>query len=385
MPLAPRIALNATPVLSPLTGIGTYVVELGAALARSGADLYSFYGHNWRHEAPTAPPPGKANAIASNLRAWARDWLPLKRTLRDAQRRIAFGAGLRRHRVALYHEPNYVPLCYDVPVVVTIHDLSWLRHPETHPADRVRWLARGVHRAVERARAIVVDSAFVAQEVTSTFGVAPGRVHVAHLGVSPRFHRRDAAETAARLRTYALEHGRYLLSVGTLEPRKNIGHVLAAYALLPSTVRERYPLVIAGAPGWKAGALENDLHALNRRAEIRFLGYVPPDDLPFLYAGAAAFVYPSLYEGFGLPPLEAMASGVPVLVANRSALPEVVGDAGVFIDPVDPPGTAAALRSILEDPQRRAQLGERGAARAGAFTWQRCAQATLLAYADALQ
>jgi alpha-1,3-rhamnosyl/mannosyltransferase len=144
-------------------------------------------------------------------------------------------------------------------------------------------------------------------------------------------------------------------------------------------------LVIAGAPGWKAGALERDLQALHRSGGVRFLGYTPPEDLPLLYAGAAAFVYPSLYEGFGLPPLEAMASGVPVLVSGRSALPEVVSDAGIIIDPDDAQGTASALQSLLQDPAQRAVLAARGRTRASTFTWERCARATMLAYQQALQ
>jgi len=382
-PLAPRIAINATPVLSPLTGIGTYVRELGHALESAGADLYAFYGASWRHEAPRSAvaPPGTGSGV---IRQWLRQVVPFRRQLRQAQQRIVFGAGVRRYGIALYHEPNYVPVRLDVPLVVTIHDLSWMRHPDTHPADRVRWLERGVPRALAQARAVLVDSAFVRDEVATAFGTDPGRMHVAHLGVGDRFHRRGPGETRATMERHALEHGSYVLSLATLEPRKNVDHTLAAHALLPGELKRRFPLVVAGAAGWKAQALERHIREQSRQGQLRYLGFVAPHELPDLYAAASAFVYPSLYEGFGLPPLEAMACGVPTLVAARGAMPEVVGDAAVLIDPLDPKRTCEELRALLEDPSRRTDLAARGEARAARFTWARCAEATMRAYARAL-
>ncbi len=383
--MALRVGINATPVLAPLTGIGNYVVRLGAALAALGdADLHSFYGWRWRHEAPAAP---DSNAVAARvdaatprLRDRVRPLVPWLREMRQAQQRLGFARGLRRHAIGIYHEPNYVPICYDVPVVVTIHDLSWLRYPETHPRDRIRWLERGMPRAVEHAAAIIVDSEFVRQEVVTSLGVDPGRVHAVHLGVAPEFHPRGAALTRAVLERLDLVHGEYLLSVGTIEPRKNVSHVLAAYARLPEKLRERHPLVIAGARGWRATDLERDLHSLALRGRIRFLGHVPDADLPALYAGAAAFVFASRYEGFGLPPLEAMACGIPVLVSNRASLPEIAGGAAGMLDPEQPGETARAIEALLVDPVARAALARRGVARASVFTWETCARATLDVY-----
>ena len=291
---------------------------------------------------------------------------------------------MRRLSIEVYHEPNYVPLRYDVPVVVTVHDLSWLRFPDTHPADRVRWLDRGLPRALERAAAILVDSEFIRREVLATFPIAAARVHTAHLGVSEDFRPRNAAQTSATLGPLHLSHGRYVLTVGTIEPRKNVGHVLAAYARLPAGLREQYPLVIAGAKGWRAADLESELRTLADRGQIRFLGHVARGQLPHLMAGATAFVFPSLYEGFGLPPLEAMASGVLVLVSDRAAMPEVIGDAGVVIDPEQPEDTATKIVAMLGDSAARANLAHRGEIRARRFTWESCAEATVHAYHRAL-
>ena len=379
--MALRVGINATPLLAPLTGIGTYIVRLGAALAASGAvDLYAFYGHRWRHEAPTVPGGSSRGTSAPRLRDIIKPLVPFRRELRHAQQQLSFARGVRRHAIDVYHEPNYVPIRYDVPVVVTLHDLSWLRYPETHPRDRVRWLERGMPRVVERAAAIIVDSEFVRQEVLGSLGAAPARVRAIHLGVSQEFRPRGEPETRGVLQALDLAHGGYVFSVGTIEPRKNVGHVLAAYARLPEDLRARYPLVIAGAQGWRAADLERELHSLAAGGRIRFLGDVSDADLPVLYSGAAAFVFASKYEGFGLPPLEAMASGVPALVSDRASLPEVVGEAAWPIDPERPEDTARRLEAVLEDSDARSLLARRGIERAAGFTWEACARATLDVY-----
>src|ERR1700736_3561680 len=147
--MAIRVAFNATPLLSPLTGIGNYIVELGAALAATGdVDAYSFYRYRWRHESPQRP--ADSGGSLSPLVERIKPWLPLKGLLRHAVREFGFARGLRKHAIEVYHEQNYIPLGYGAPVVITIHDLSWIRYPETHPVDRVRWLERGLPRAIER-------------------------------------------------------------------------------------------------------------------------------------------------------------------------------------------------------------------------------------------
>ncbi len=374
-----RVAFNATPLLSPLTGIGNYIVELGRALEAEGSvDAYSFYPYVWRHERPQ--PPHNGGGVQSRLLQRLKPWMPFRGAVRHAIRRIGFSRGLSTYRVQLYHEQNYIPLAYDVPVVVTVHDLSWIRYPDTHPIDRVRWLERGLPAALERARAIVVDSDFVRTEVISTFRVPAERVRTVYLGVSGEFRPRSPADAAATLQRLGLEHGGYVLTVGTIEPRKNLSHVLEAFSQLPVPLRDRYPLVIAGARGWQDRGILTRLRRLADRGQIRFLGHIAGSDLPDVYAGAAVFVFASLYEGFGLPPLEAMASGVPVIVSDRASLPEVVGDAGYTVDAEHPDDLASCIAGLLDDSRARARLSQRGIERAARFSWNACAAATLDVY-----
>ena len=384
--MALRVGLNAAALASPRTGIGNYIAHLQTALAASGeVDLHAFLGGRWHEGVADAPAQVFRATAAHRLRILAKPLLPLLRRLRHLRRQRDFARGAARHAIEVYHEPNYVPFEVDVPTVITVHDLSWLRHPDTHPTDRVRWLMRAMPGAVERASAIIVDSDFTRGEMQAAFPRSGHHLHTVHLGVDGSFHPREANETAIALARLGLSHGEYVLTLGTLEPRKNVEHVLDAYARLPARLRDRYALAVAGAPGWRAHRLTRQLRALAAGGRVRFLAAVAHDDLPSLYAGAAAFVFPSFYEGFGLPPLEAMASGTPVLVSQRAALPEVVGDAAVMLDPEQAQMTAQRIEALLEDPASAAALRERGLRRAAQFTWSSCAQKTVAVYRAALQ
>jgi alpha-1,3-rhamnosyl/mannosyltransferase len=263
---------------------------------------------------------------------------------------------------------------------VTIHDISWIRYPETHRLDRVREMNRVMPGVVKRAAHIVVDSEFVRQEVMSYYGVPGERVTTVLLGVSPQFKQLSANRCAPTLRQYDLQPGQYLLAVGTLEPRKNLSTVIAAYAQLPDALRRRYPLVIVGMNGWGMDKFSDSLRHMVAKREVRMLGYVAQQDLPALYSGSRLFVYPSLYEGFGLPPLEAMACGVPVIASCRASLPEVVGNAGLLVEPLDDGAITQHMRSLIEDDALYSALRAAGPQQAKAFTWRRFALEMMAVY-----
>ena len=273
----------------------------------------------------------------------------------------------------IYHEPNFIALPFEGATVVTAHDFSFVRHPETHPAERVRYMSAHILDSLERADRIVLVSDFVKAELRALFGSsAVDKSRVIPNGVSERFRPRCAQEVHPVLYRYGLSFRGFLLSVGTLEPRKNLIHLIQAYAQLPAAVKVKYPLVLAGPKGWHLPALEQQLHKL-RHEPIRWLGYLEPAELEALYASARAFAYLSIYEGFGLPVLESMASGTPVLVSQAGALTELVADTGLITSPYDLDATRGALETRLLDETLWEHHRSNGLMRAQQLRWTRAA------------
>jgi alpha-1,3-rhamnosyl/mannosyltransferase len=268
----------------------------------------------------------------------------------------------------------------DAPTVITAHDLSWIRYPEMHPAQRVAIMNRYFEKALYQASAVITDAEFVKQEIVDVFGIAPEKITAIPLGVESMFRPLSSDETRAVLSSHGLEHGRYFLTVGTLEPRKNLSLAIRAYSALPESIRKLYPLVVIGMKGWHSAEIERLISPLAQAGYLRQLGYVPREDLAVLMAGATALIYPSIYEGFGLPPLEAMACGTPVICSNVSTLPEVVGDAGILIDPSDEVGLRERMYALTEDKKLWADLSSRARERSLRFTWKNCAQRTIDVY-----
>jgi glycosyltransferase involved in cell wall biosynthesis len=237
--------------------------------------------------------------------------------------------------------------------------------------------------AVRRADHLLAISEHTRRDLIDLLGAPPAGVTVTHCGVDPTFRPLDAAQVAAWRARYGLPE-RFILYVGTLEPRKNVPRLLDAYARL----RRRGPvppLVLVGGRGWRHAAIDARLAALGLGDAVRFLGYVPAAELPLCYNAAGVFVYPSLYEGFGLPPLEALACGTPVVTSNAASLPEAVGDAAVLVDPRDPAALADALAAALADEPLRQRLRAAGLAQARRFSWRRMAEQTLAVYHDVQQ
>ncbi len=261
-----------------------------------------------------------------------------------------------------------------------MHDLSVLRFPETHPLERVKVFEREFEHSLARAMHIITDTETVRQEVIEQYGLSPSQVTAVLLGVSASKRPMAAVDLAPTLQRWGLRSGGYGLSVSALEPRKKIAELLAAWRRLPRALRERYPLVLAGVPGWRNEALQDAIKDGIAEGWLKHLGFVEEALLPSLYAGAALFVYPSSYEGFGLPPLEAMACGVPTMVSNRSCLPEVCDGAAVLIDPDDPDGFVQAIEQGLTDETWRTEAIRRGLARAAGLSWDRCVKGTVDVY-----
>jgi glycosyltransferase involved in cell wall biosynthesis len=380
-----KILVNATLLLAPLTGIGQYIRSLFTAMEKiETADLHLFYG--LRCEQGMRPPSAATTQVATRTYSLLQRVIPRPRTLKRVAEKALFAYHTRPlSGRALYHEPNYISLPYNGPKVITVCDLSCFDHPETHPKERVELMQRDMPAAMEKADHIIVISEATGAALQHWFNVDKSRITNTYLAADPRFQPQPAETLAPAMASLGLTAGAYVLCVGTLEPRKNLTTLFLAYAGLPAALRQRFPLVVAGMSGWNTEALMKSADDLIRRGELRLLGYVADAVIPSLYAGAAAFCYPSRYEGFGLPALEAMASGVPVITSNRTSLPEVVGDAGLMVDPDDVDGLRERLQQLLEDRAFAEALGQRGLARSQLFSWERCAQETFAVYEKVLR
>ena len=374
-----RIGINAIALLSSLTGVGQYTRCLINELVRhEDLELHFFYARSWSRKLRNAPLRG--------IDAWKRvvkKYVPRPYLVSRAAQQVIFSAGARLRGLDLYHDPNFLAYRFAGPTIITVHDLSWIRYPETHPPERVAALNDLFPKSLVKAHHIITDAAYVRDELISTFGVYAGRITSIPLGARAAFHVRDRDACAASLKKHNLGWRQYVLSVGTLEPRKNLQLVLRAFASLPPDVQERFPLVIVGMRGWLTSGLESIIEPLAGRGRVRALGFVDDTELAHLYSGARMHVYPSLYEGFGLPPLEAMTSGTPVIVSNASSLPEVVGNAGFTVDSADVDGLKESMLQLIEDEALWNEFRRRSLERAAMFSWERCATETLAVYRNA--
>ena len=287
-------------------------------------------------------------------------------------------------RIDVYHAPLLAPPKYFYGgKVMTIHDVIHERFSNMYTGDPITtYFLRYRRRALTWTDVVLCDSQATASDAAKLLGARPEQLRVVYLGVDDRFQHVSAAQVVDVRQRYSLP-ANYILSVASLDVRKNLSTLLQAYARLRADGFHDLGLVLVGKPGTRVEKLYQEIDRLDVRQHVRLTGHVPDADLPAIYAGAAAFAYPSLYEGFGLPPLEAMAAGVPVVVSNVSALPEVAGEAALYVSPHDVDGLAYQLRQILCDQCLRAELQRRGREHAQRFDWRRTAEQTLQAYIEA--
>lgn len=363
-----KLILAVDAITPPLTGIGRYAWELASHYQRPQQGLNSvrfFLAGHW----VTDP---AALLLPSPVLAAKRK----RRFLRApaSWRRWRMQCKMRDH---VFHSPNYFLPPSVESGIVTVHDLSVFKYPETHPLERIRHFERGFTSTLSRAVHLITDSEAIRREIVDHYGWSADKVTAIHLGVSPEFRPRGPTELADVLGEKGLVVGRYALCVSTLEPRKRIGHLLAAYRALPIGLRNRYPLVLAGSRGWLSDGLLAQIEEGERQGWLRYVGFVPESFLPALYAGARAFLFPSVYEGFGLPVLEALASGIPTLTSNCSSLPEVADGAAWLVEPDAHEALRDGIEHVLCDETWRANAVRRGLHVAAQYTWAACASRTL--------
>jgi alpha-1,3-rhamnosyl/mannosyltransferase len=375
-----RVVVNGLAALKPKTGVGHHVAELAAALARDfpadgftlyPGDLLSGVGRRVNRAPQGSGTPGR--------RGWRAKFFGAAKSAGKAATAWHFAAFTRASRFDLYHEPNFVPFPSRLPTVLTVHDLSVLKYPQWHPADRVRMHEKHFRRGLGRADHVIVVSEAVRSEVVGELWFPPDKVTAVPNGVGPAFRPLPAEAVEPVRRRYGLPD-RFFLCVGTIEPRKNLGTAMRAFADLPAKARSECPLVLAGPWGWRSDADREFFDTAAAPAGARHLGYVPDADLPALYNAALGLVYPSHYEGFGLPPLEMLACGGAVLASTAAAVREVCGRHAASIDPDDVAGWRDALHRLATDSDYRSVLAAGGVEHAARFTWSRAAAETMAVY-----
>lgn len=370
-----KIGLNAH-LLSPTAGYRT-------------AGVHGYIYNLLTHLSGAAPPGWQLEAMVGAAIPYQFPALSLRRARFDTEpplRRILWEQAFQPFQLGrydLYHALAFVsPLLLTVPSVVTLYDLSFIHYPQVLTPARRMYLRLLTAASCRRARRVIGISHSTARDIAATFGIAPDRIDVAACGYdTARYRPLPPADIAAFRQARDLPE-RFWLFVGTLEPRKNLTTLLDAYAALPP--HERLPLVLGGGKGWLYEDIFARVEQHRLAGQVRFTGFLPAEDLPLWYNSAEAFVYPSIFEGFGLPVLEAMACGTPVIVSDASSLPEVAGAAGMCVPPLDVPAWTQALRRAAQDADWRDHARQQGLVEAQRFTWQEAAAATVMSYRHAL-
>jgi glycosyltransferase involved in cell wall biosynthesis len=373
-----RVAIDVTAALNQRAGIGRFVRELVRGLVRIDTEtdyclLHAKPDHGGPLDLPSAP-----NVSTRQL--------PLRQRWLDIlwhRARLPAPADLLAGGADVFHAPNFVlPALACARGVVTVHDLAFRFHPECAVPSLRAYLESAVPRAVRRANLVLADSENTRQDIIALMNAPPNRVVVVPGAVDERFHRRpDEQEIHALRQRLGLEPGTpFILTVGTLEPRKNLVTLVDALAIAKARRDLPHKLVVVGGHGWLAGPILEHITASPIRGDVIFPGFVDDADLPTLYAAADIFAFPSLYEGFGLPVLEAMAIGTPVIASNTSSIPEVASDAAVLIAPRDTEAWASELARLAGDANTRADLIQRGRQQSRAYSWDDSARVLLDCY-----
>ncbi len=367
------VCIDVSPTAQKHAGLGRYAGEIARALAENGdTELSLFYNRQGDAQLPdylsnipcktvnVGNKPWRMGVLASQLVRWPMD--------------STFGAA------DIFHATNHLLAHFkQARTVYTLHDLIFLRYPEYHLPYNRWYLTYTMPRYLRAADVIITPSKHSKQDAIEFYGLPESKIKVIYEAPAPYFKPAVDRTSLDRVRQkYSLPE-KFILHVATIEPRKNLTRLLEAF----KSILDDWPdfkLVLIGKKGWLYDSFFQHLRALGLQEQVIFPGFVAEADLPACYQLAKVFVYPSLYEGFGLPPLEAMACGIPVISSNSSSLPEVVGDAGLLFEPTDTAALVAALKRVLSDPQLRADLQNRALARAQKFSWTKAVDELMAVY-----
>lgn len=355
----PRIGIDVSSFSRPVTGISRYIIEVVRGFTNYPVELF-LYGVK-KSESPLWR--------QLNANAHIRTSLEKRRYLNFCFLQVAIPIWANKDKLDLFFAPAHrLPfwLSNDIKKVLTVHDLVWIRHPET--MRRLSWFFERILQplAIRRAHSILTDAMSTSTDLKHYFRGIDSKINVAPLGISRLSSIGEC--TDSRRDKFDIP---YCLFVGTIEPRKNILRLLQAYELLEGSVRQKCQLVIVGKKGWRMRNLSHSVKDMMLDRDVKLIGYVTDQELDKLYKNASFFVYPSIYEGFGLPLVEAMSYGLPILTSNSSAMPEVVGEAGILVDPLNAESIADGLRLLITDDRTRLDLAKKSIERAALFSWKK--------------
>lgn len=376
-----RLIINTASLLDEESGIGVYTRQIASACCAEGIEPTFFYGYPSKRL--VKPSTGGSGSWLGSLKSLVgKNSIGRKICLKAIRAVNLVADSLFPREWDCYFEPNFVfvPAIRAKHKVVTAHDFSCFRYPQWHPAARVRYMEKFFWKSLEQADCILTGSESIRQEGINMFGIPAERIIAIPDGVDhSHFYPRPVEAQLDIRKRYRLPE-EYILYVGALEPRKNLVNLIEAHAALPYQIRKRYPLVLIGSQGWNN---EEIMRCIRLNAKhCHFVGYVPRCDLPAFYSSSTFFAYPSWYEGFGLPALEAMACGKTVLTSTDPALMEIGADAVMHAEPSSPEDIASRMRELLEDPERRHALEQKALVNAARYSWTQSAQKHLQIFKD---
>lgn len=373
-----KILYNAQQLVPPLSGIGRYASILGQRVIEQEdvKDVKFFSPLSIHHQYPDFTNTQPSYSLISKI---IRSNFLLHHSA-DFVLRQQVKLRLKSYTDFIYHETNYNLAPFKGKKITTIHDLSFIHYREFHPIDRLRFFDKRFPKSLEEANHFITDCQFVKDELIEYYGIGQHKITPIYLGVSDVFRPFSKQESMPILTKYKLVDTDYILLVGSLEPRKNLANFIEAFQLLSKKDRANKIIIHVGPLGWQNEDLLNKLKRMEERGEFYSLGFIPEEELPIIYSNAHLLAFPSIYEGFGFPPLEAMACGTPVFATHTSSITEVVGDAGKLTTPHDIKQMSEDLAVLLQDSDLRKQYIERGLKWVKKFTWEACINNTLAVY-----
>ncbi len=385
-----KVILGCDPLLQPLTGIGHYTQKLAKSYLRndqiSEIALFAhgkFFNHslvdsciiNCTTTTNTSHTPLN---LLSNIRGYlAKSTAAVK--LYSLLSPIVNKYALGNYQDYIFHSPNFILPNFDGKKIVTVHDLSTIKYPEFHPKARINFVNKQLESSISQADHIITDSEFVKREIIEAFSLSNDKVSAIHLGADSAFEPRSASECLA-LHKYNIEYKKFFLFVSTIEPRKNIKKLLTAFSRYRENIKNTLPLILVGGNGWNNDVIQKMIDDLTAKGWVKHLGYVAQNDIPILYSSAKALLFPSIYEGFGLPVLEAMQSGTPVLTCKNSSMSEITQENAALVDVDDIYQMSELIEQFSIDDQWTSTLIRNGVIRAKDFSWRKCAQETIDVY-----